>query len=128
MRDPIVELGIGIMGQAIRDWRLESKAHNYKLKTAEMKKIDQFLRGDLANLIGQQLDLDPKVLLKNLKKENRRKWLEYEKALLEREGKDGKGEHSDGGETAEQRTAVCKDSAATRQVPVRVCNKDARRK
>ena len=120
MRDPIVELGIGIMGQAIRDWRLESKAHNYKLKTAEMKKIDQFLRGDLANLIGQQLDLDPKVLLKNLKKENRRKWLEYEKALLEREGKDGKGEHSDGGETSKQRAAVRTNRATEEPRTLRV--------
>lgn len=120
MRDPYIELGIGVFGQAIRDWRLESKAHNYNLKTAEMKKIDEFLKGELANLIGQQLDLDPKVILKNLKKENKQKWLERERAELEREGKDGKSEHSDSGEIAEQGATVRTNRATEEPRPLRV--------
>jgi hypothetical protein len=98
-------LGIGVFGQAIRDWRLESKVYNYKLKTAEMKKIEKFFKGDFANLIGQQVDIDPKVILKNLKRENRQMWLQYEKAEAERI-KNGQDNCQAGGTVDEQESAV----------------------
>lgn len=121
MRDPYIELGIGVFGQAIRDWRLESKVYNYKLKTAEMKKIEKFFKGDFANLIGQQVDIDPKVVLKNLKRENRQKWLQYEKAEAERI-KDGQGNCQASGTADEQESAVRQDSVAEESAPIWVCN------
>ena len=119
MREPLVELGIGIFGQAIRDWRLESKAHNYKLKTAEMKKIEKFFKGDLANLIGQQVDIDPKQVLRNLKKENRKRWLEYEKSEAERIRDESKC--IDSRTADEQESTVCEDRVAEETGVVRVC-------
>ncbi len=121
MRDPYIELGIGVFGQAIRDWRLESKVYNYKLKTAEMKKIEKFFKGDFANLSGQQVDIDPKVILKNLKRENRQMWLQYEKAEVERI-KNGQDNCQAGGTTDEQESAVRQDSIAEESAPIRVCN------
>ena len=80
MRDPFVELGIGIIGQCIRDWRLESKAYNHKIsRSSEIRKISHFLKSDFANIICSQIDLDPKILLQNLRKESTKNWLEFEK-------------------------------------------------
>lgn len=120
MRDPYIELGIGVFGQAIRDWRLESKVYNYKLKTAEMKKIEKFFKGDFANLIGQQVDIDPKVILKNLKRENRQRWLEYEKSEAERIRDESKC--IDSRTADEQESTVRQDSIAEESSTIRVCN------
>jgi len=80
MREPYIELGIAIVGQAIRDWRLESKACNHKLgKSAEAKKITAFLKSDLAQFICSQMDLESQVLLENLRKESAEMRSEYEK-------------------------------------------------
>lgn len=121
MREPYIELGIGIIGQAIRDWRRESESHNFKLKTENMKNIERFLKGELANLICQQIDLEPKVLLKNLKKENRQKWLEYEKAEMERLREDDQGKRIDSCQADEQKQTVRQDRVAEETGAVRVC-------
>ena len=79
MREPYVELGIAIIGQAIRDWRLESKALNYDTRgNAHIKKIASFLESDFAEVCLSQVDLKGKVLLERLQNENkvRRKALE----------------------------------------------------
>lgn len=122
MREPYIELGIGIIGQAIRDWRLESKAHNYKMKTANMRKIESFMASDFAHLLCNQIDIDPKILMENLKKENRKKWLEYERAEAERIKEDGQGQHINGCEDNEQITAVCEDSTTEGAGPIRFCD------
>ena len=74
MRDPYVELGLGIIGRAILDWRAESEAAMYpEEETPYLKKIAKFLNGELAYTCGSQVDIDPIVILENLRKENKEK-------------------------------------------------------
>ena len=71
MRDPYVELGLAIVGQAIRDWRLESKALEYRTDdTPFLRKIEKFLNGELADACLGLVEIDPKVVLQNLRYEN----------------------------------------------------------
>lgn len=79
MREPYVELGIAIIGQAIRDWRLESKALNYDTRgNTYIRNIASFLESDFAEVCLSQVDLKGKILLERLQNENevRRKKLE----------------------------------------------------
>lgn len=77
MREPYVELGIAIVGQAIRDWKKESEACNYITKdNARLRKIANFLKGDLAKICMEQIDVDPVSILENLEKENTEKRIE----------------------------------------------------
>ena len=79
MREPYVELGIAIIGQAIRDWRLESKALKYDTRgDTYIRNIASFLESDFAEVCLSQVDLKGKVLLERLQNENkvRRKALE----------------------------------------------------
>lgn len=87
MRDSFVELGIGVIGQAVRDWRLESKACNHRIsKNGRIKEITLFLRSELASLILNAIDMDANVLLENLKKESARKRLETKTERMEKRG------------------------------------------
>ena len=71
MRDPYVELGLGIIGQAIRDWRNESESAMYpEDETPYLQKIAKFFNGELCYICASQVDIDPKVILENLRKEN----------------------------------------------------------
>lgn len=87
MRDSFVELGIGVVGQAVRDWRLESKACNHRIsKNGRIKEITLFLRSDLASLILNAIDMDANVLLENLKKESARKRSETKSERVKKRG------------------------------------------
>ena len=83
MRDPYVELGVGIIGQAIRDWRLESEKCCWKPEKDNPKllEITNFLLGDFAQLCLSQVDIDPIVILQKLRDENVRKREEHERGL-----------------------------------------------
>ena len=83
MRDPLVELGIAVVGQAIRDWRLESKSHNWKpsKRNQRIKEITQFFNSSYAQLLLTPVDADAKALLEKLLDENKRKREEYEKSF-----------------------------------------------
>ena len=85
MRDPYIELGIGIIGQAIRDWRLESKACAWKKEnnSQELHKIKKFLNGELAQLCLISLDMDAKELLKRLQAENSEKREQHERGYTD---------------------------------------------
>ena len=77
MREPYVELGIAIVGQAIRDWKKESESCNYITKNnARLRKIGRFLKGDIARICMAQIDVDPVSILENLEKENTEKRIE----------------------------------------------------
>ena len=79
MRDPYVELGIAIIGQAIRDWRNESEATMWQEEeTPRLKTIARFFEGELAYICTSQVSMDPKIILENLRKEN----VERRKELL----------------------------------------------
>ena len=77
MREPYVELGIAIVGQAIRDWKKESESCRYITKNnARLRKIGRFLKGDIARICMEQIDVDPVSILENLEKENTEKRIE----------------------------------------------------
>ena len=79
MREPYVELGLGIVSRAILDWRAESEATMWpEEETPILKKIAKFFNGELAYICLSQVNMDPKVVLENLRKEN----VEKRKELL----------------------------------------------
>ena len=81
MRDPYVELGLGILCRAIMDWRYESEALLWpEEETPHLKTLARFFNGELAFVCGSQVDIDPKIILENLRKEN----VEKRKELLAR--------------------------------------------
>lgn len=81
MRDPIIELGIAVVGQAVRDWRCESKAYNWKpgQNNPRIKEITDFLNDGFAQLLLNDVDVDAKDLLEKLVEENKKGREEYEK-------------------------------------------------
>lgn len=88
MREPYVELGIAIIGQAIRDWRLESKALNYDTRgNTHIRKIASFLESDFAEVCLSQVDLKGKILLERLQNENEVRRKELEEGRRKRYGK-----------------------------------------
>ena len=79
MRDPYIELGLGIIGRAILDWRAESENTLWpEEETPYLKKLARFFNGELCYIIASQVDIEPKVILENLRKEN----VEKRKELL----------------------------------------------
>jgi hypothetical protein len=79
MREPYIELGLGIVARAILDWREESEAAMWpEEETPYLKNIAKFFNGELAFICTSQVNMDPKIILENLRKEN----VEKRKELL----------------------------------------------
>lgn len=83
MHDPLIELGIAVVGQAVRDWRRESKAYNWKpsKRNKRIVSIKRFLNSGYAQLLLTPVDADAKTLLEKLMNENKKKREEYEKTF-----------------------------------------------
>ena len=83
MRDPYVELGIGIIGQAVRDWRLWSEIVGWKEeRDPRLRMIEDFFHGELASLCLHEIDLEPKIILEKLRKENAEKRKLHEAGVI----------------------------------------------
>ncbi len=88
MREPYVELGIAIIGQAIRDWIRESEARNYNTRgNVDIRGITRFLKSDFADVCLSQVDLKSSVLLERLQNENKARRKELEEGRRKRCGK-----------------------------------------
>ena len=78
MREPYVELGLAVVGRAILDWREYSRDVAWDTpKSGKLKMIEDFFNGELAELCLSQVDIEPKVILENLKEENLQKRIEH---------------------------------------------------